>query len=46
MVTSAPSWRDDAATSAPIQPAPMTTTGPPEVTAVRMASASSTLRSV
>ena len=43
-VTSRPRWRADAATSAPIQPAPTTTTEPPRSSRARSASESSTLR--
>ena len=43
-VTSRPRWRAEAATSAPIQPAPTTTTEPPRSSRSRRASESSTLR--
>ena len=43
-VTSRPRWRAEAATSAPIQPAPITTTAPPRSSRSRRASESSTLR--
>ena len=43
-VTSAPRWRADAATSAPIQPAPMTTTLPPASRRPRSASQSASVR--
>ena len=43
-VTSRPRWRAEAATSAPIQPAPTTTTVPPRSRRSRSASESSTLR--
>ena len=43
-VTSHPRWRAEAATSQPIQPAPITTTVLPETSRSRSASESSTLR--
>ena len=45
-VTSAPSWRAEAATSHPIQPAPTTTRDPPEAIACRSRSLSGRLRRV